>query len=390
MSRGAKRGLLGVIYLGFLSLGLPDGTLGVAWPQMHQTLALPIGLAGPLLLFVTLLAAGSSFASGGMERILGVGPMVMISCLLTAVGLALIGQAQNLSWLVVAAVPLGLGAGAVDAGLNGYVAKHYEARHMNWLHAFWGLGATLGPLVVASCLGSVEGWRSGYWWIAAIQLSFVAVFAVTLGWWRELPVRKIQAPGSEAMDGDEPVMGANSEAGVLSALVFTLYVGVEITFGLWIATSLVETRGATLGGAGFWGGAYFGSIALGRVLTGFVVERWGNRRVVSGGALVALVGAGLWLLPGPGWVGGLAVLLVGAGFAPIYPGMMHEVPRRFAPSAVQTMIGRQTSAAYVGGAVVPAGSGWLVQQWGAVGVSWLLLGGVLALIATIWRVNRLT
>ena len=144
MSDRASRLLLPVIYLGFISLGLPDGSLGVAWPQMHETLSLPIGLAGPLLLFGTLIGAGSSLNSARLIRRFTTGPVVMVSCALTGIGLLLIANAPAVGWLWLAAGVMGLGAGAVDAGLNGFVAKHYEGRHMSWLHACWGVGATGG------------------------------------------------------------------------------------------------------------------------------------------------------------------------------------------------------------------------------------------------------
>lgn len=385
------RYLLGVIYLGFFSLGLPDGTLGVAWPAMHEALGMAVGVAGPLLLWVTLLAAASSFASGALGRRFAVGPIVTVSCAMTGVGLLLISQAQGIGWLWGAALPLGLGAGAVDAGLNSYVAKHYEARHMNWLHAFWGVGATSGPLVIASCLGLTGGWRLGYVIIAGVQLSLVVLFAATLRWWDAVPERKA-VEVAQGEGGAEPVLGggANSAAGILSAVIFAIYVGVEITVGLWIATNLVEMRGASLVGAGYVATGYFGSIAMGRVGAGFLVGRWGNRRIIGVGVALALAGAGLFLVGDTVKVAGLGVLLMGWGFAPIYPGLMHEAPNRFAPDAVQTVIGRQTAAAYIGGALVPAFSGWMVQVGTVATVPWLAVGGVALMGLVIWRVDRLT
>jgi fucose permease len=391
MNARTGRYLLGVIYLGFFSLGLPDGTLGVAWPAMHGALGMAVGVAGPLLLWVTLLAAASSFASGALGRRFAVGPIVTVSCAMTGVGLLLISQAQGMGWLVVAALPLGLGAGAVDASLNSYVAKHYEARHMNWLHAFWGVGATSGPLVIASCLGMTDGWRMGYVIIAGVQLSLVVLFATTLRWWNEVPERiAVKVNPDDSGRASALLKGANSEAGNLSAAIFAIYVGVEITVGLWIATNLVETRGASLVGAGYIATGYFGAIALGRVSSGFVVGRWGNRRIIAGGVSLALGGAGLFLGGDSVTVAGLGILLMGLGFAPIYPGLMHEVPQRFKPDAVQTVIGRQTAAAYIGGALVPAFSGWLVQVGTVSMVPWLAVGGVALLGLVIWRMDRLT
>lgn len=181
-----------MIYLGFISLGLPDGALGVAWPQLHQTLALPIGLAGPLLLFGTLIGAGSSLNSARLIRMFSTGPVVMVSSALTGGGLLLIAHASNAGWLWVAAGLMGLGAGAVDAGLNGFVAKHYEGRHMSWLHACWGVGATGGPFILTAALATTnEGWRTGYLVIGGVQIALAIIFMITLPWWRKVPKRTL-------------------------------------------------------------------------------------------------------------------------------------------------------------------------------------------------------
>ncbi|HOG93326.1 MAG TPA: MFS transporter, partial [Opitutaceae bacterium] len=179
--------LLPVIYLGFVSLGLPDGTMGVAWPKMHRDLALPVGLAGVLMLWVTMLAAFSGFSSGAVLRRVKTGPVVLISCLLTGTALLMLAEARSIVWLLLAAVPLGLGAGSVDTALNGYVARHYTGRHMNWLHACWGIGATCGPLLMTRALASAAGWRGGYWIIGSIQLVLAAIFLCTLPLWSSQP-----------------------------------------------------------------------------------------------------------------------------------------------------------------------------------------------------------
>ena len=386
----ASRFLLPIIYLGFISLGLPDGTLGVAWPQMHQSLQLPIGLAGTLMLVVTVLSGLSSFSSGAILRRCQTGPVVLVSCTLTGSALLLISQAQNLGWLLLAAAPLGFGAGAVDTGLNSYVARHYSGRHMNWLHACWGIGATCGPLLMTNALSTRFGWRGGYATIAGIQLGLALIFLLTLRLWATQPAIPTTAGAPAAGQSRGGTLPANSAAGWLSAVVFVLYVAAELTAGLWAGTILVETRGLSVATAGLCTTVYYGAITGGRILVGFFVDRWGNRRLVTLGLGLALPGALLFTqAASPGWAAG-ALLLLGLGFAPIYPCLMHEVPRRFAPEAVLTVIGRQSGASYVGGAIFPAAAGWLAMQTSLACIPWLVVVGIGLMALTIHRLNRLT
>lgn len=385
----ATRWLLPIIYLGFVSLGLPDGTLGVAWPRMHVDLQLALGLAGPLMLWVTLFSAGSSFGSGRVIKRLGEGPVVMVSCVMTGGALLMISQAAAVGWLLLAALPLGLGAGAVDAGLNGYVARHYSGRHMNWLHACWGIGATFGPLAMAQVVELDGGWRLGYTLLGGAQLGLAVLFLVTLSWWKAVPERTAEEAAKQA-GGVLPTVPANSLAGWLSAGIFGVYVAIEMSAGLWLATYLVVERAVAVGPAGLAVSLYFGSITGGRIATGFVVDRWGNRRVVAGGTLLAIVGGVVLCLPVGLPVLMLAVLALGLGFAPIYPGLMHEVPKRFAPIAVQAVISRQIGAAYVGGALVPAAAGWIVQASGPLTVLAMVAVGAFLLAAMVRGLDRLT
>lgn len=389
MSSRASLFLLPVIYLGFISLGLPDGTFGVAWPRMHVTLQAAVGIAGTLALVGTLFSATSSFSSGRIIARFRTGPVVLVSCILTGSGMMLVAHAQNIGWLWAAAIPLGFGAGAVDTGLNGYVARHYSGRHMNWLHACWGIGATCGPLIMAHALGTESGWRGGFYTIAAVQLSLAVVFALTLRLWDAVPTRTEPAAAGQA-SGPVRTTPANSAAGWLSALIFAIYVAVEGTTGLWASSILVEAREIDVARAGFCATAFYGSITTGRILVGCVVDRWGNRRLVAFGVALALAGAVLFALTHTVGFAALALVMLGLGYAPVYPCLMHEVPRRFAPKAALVVIGRQSSAAYLGGALMPAAAGGLAQQVSLESITWTVVGGVLILAAAIWRLDRIT
>jgi MFS family permease len=379
--------LLGVVYLAFISLGLPDGALGVAWPRLHETLRLPIGMAGVLMFVVTLCSAASSFTSGRIIGRFGTGPVVLLSGLVTGTALILFSQARGLGWLLLAAVPLGFGAGAVDAGLNGFVARHYSGRHMNWLHACWGIGATTGPLIMAYAAGSALDWRGGYLILGALQLTLAVVFIFTLRLWEAVPLRPAEEHASEG--SGSPTLGANSTAGWLSGVIFAIYVTAEGTVGLWAGSILVEGRGIALRPAGQAVTAYYGALTLGRILVGFAVDRIGNRRLVRAGLAVALGGVVAFAFsPGfPGMV--LGLVLAGLGFAPVYPGLIHEVPRRFSPAAVQTVIGRQVCGAYVGLATLPPLLGALAQvSLEAVAPVVLVVAGLL--IGAVAWLDRLT
>lgn len=378
--------LLAVVYAGFVSLGLPDGTLGVAWPQAYPELNLPIGLAGTLLTTITSLGALSGFLSGRIVGRFGTGPVVLASCALTGSALLLVGRAEGAFALYFAAVPLGLGAGAVDAGLNGFVARHYSGRHMNWLHACWGVGATCGPLVMGASITAGLGWRWGYLALGSAQLALAAVFLGTLNLWK-------YAPKSHAdvghLDGLPTTAGwsANSAAGWLSAGIFAVYVAGEMTLGLWAGTVLVVAHGHSTQVAATGTALFFAGVTAGRIGVGFAVERMGNRRLVRSGGWLALIGALLFALGGATALAPFAMAILGLGLSPIYPGLMHEVPRRFATEAVQTVIGRQSGAAYLGAALVPAVAGALAATALNL-IPWLVAGAVAVLIVCIRILDR--
>lgn len=385
--------LLSIIYLAFISLGLPDSVLGVAWPAMRETLKLPLETVGLLTLVLTVLSAGSSFASGTLTNRFGTGPIVLASCLATGGALLAFSSAPPFVFLLLAALPLGLGAGGVDSSLNAYVAKHYSARHMNWLHSFWGVGATIGPMVMTAALGIGAGWQGGYLWIASVQLILAVLFFATLPLWKRN--ENLSEAHAEAENGPAGPLTARSSAAWISTVVYALYAAVEFSTGLWANTVLIDSRGLDPSTAGLWIAAYYGSIMGGRMAMGFLVHRWGNRRSVTLGLTLSLAGALLFFLPGIPAMGipelALAgLVLLGLGFAPVYPCLMHETPRRFTAQAAPVVIGRQVGAAYVGGALLPGLVGWTMARISLEVLAPVLVLVTLAMLFLIRRLNRLS
>ena len=382
--------LLVVIYAGFVSLGLPDGTLGVAWPEAYPELGLPVGIAGTLMTIITSLAALSGFLSGRVIARFGTGPVVLASCMLTGCALVTLSEAKGLAWLYGAGIPLGLGAGAVDAGLNGFVARHYSGRHMNWLHACWGIGASSGPLVMGWAIAAGHGWRGGYATLGVMQLALAMVFLATLSLWAAAPQQAAASPDDSGSGPPAPAVelhSAGSFVGWLSPALFAVYVAAEMTLGVWAGSTLVVARGYSAEVAAWGTALYFGGITVGRITTGFIVAQVGNRRCVHLGAWLALASA-LGFAMAPSVPIALTSLgLLGLGFAPLYPCLMHEVPKRFQADAVQTVIGRQSGGAYVGAALVPAAAGALAS-WSLNAIPWLVVAVVAILLVGVRELDR--
>jgi len=371
--------LLLTVYLAFVGLGLPDGVFGVAWPALRAELRVPLEVGGAVALVGGVCSVASSVASGWLLHHVGTARVVVVSFALTGgalVGIALVPSTPVLLCLM---VPLGCGAGAVDTALNHFVAHHYSSRQMSWLHCAWGLGATLGPASLSWCLASSAGWRSGYGLLAAAQLGLLAFLTATRGLFpREASAEVSAAPGQVL------VLGAGL-APWLGVGAFAAYTGAEAAVGLWAASLLVESRGASLSAAGMSVAVYYGAITGGRFVSGLVADRAGNRAMVRLGLAVAAAGAILLAWPAAPAAGLAGLGLLGAGFAPVYPCLMHETPRRFGAEFARTVIGMQVGAAYVGGPVLPLLLGLVAASYGLE----ILPAAVLALIAAVAAATEL-
>jgi fucose permease len=382
--------LLAIIYLAFISLGLPDSVVGVAWPAMRLSLEQPVAAAGLVTFTVTACTVVSSLANAAVLRRLGTGPVVVISGVLTGLGLLGFALSPSLAWVLVSAVPLGLGAGSVDAGLNHFVADHYSSRHMNWLHACWGVGATIGPLIMGAALLGAGGWQGGYMVLGTLQLALALLFLATLGLWRQAKAAST-ARGSPDADGRASRRQVPGWAAWLAPALFVVYATAEIGTGLWTASILVEGRGFDPSTAGLWVACFFGAITGGRFAIGLVSARLGNRRLVRLGLWTAIVGAGIFAIPGlPAFVSLAGLVLLGLGGAPIYPSLMHETTVRFAPVVARKVVGRQVAFAALGAAVGPACLGLLGAQVGLGAIMpAILLALALLLVLSAW-LDRVT
>jgi fucose permease len=353
--------LLVLIYIAFISLGLPDALLGAGWPVMQPDLGVPMGFAG----IVQFTCAGgtiiSSICSGRIIRRFGTGKTTAVSVLLTAIALFGYSLAPSFLWLVVAAIPLGLGAGSVDAGLNAFVAHHYQSRHMNWLHSFWGLGALAGPLMLASLLAKGMPWRSGYAGIAWFQSVLVLILFISIPLWKKVGREDGSDFPSTTQSGVHmSIASLVGIKGVPAALVtFFVYTGVESTMGLWCGSYLFQTRGLDASSAARWVSFYYASITFGRFITGFITFHVSNRNLIRIGSLIVFVGILLMLTPFSLPLSLVGVLLVGFGCAPVFPCMLHETPVRFGVTHAQDVMGLQMAAAYIGSSLFPPLFGFL-------------------------------
>ncbi|HPO44303.1 MAG TPA: MFS transporter [Spirochaetota bacterium] len=366
--------LLILIYFAFISLGLPDGVLGAGWPAMQSEFRIPYGLAG----LVHMVTAGgtivSSVSAGRVLRRFGTGKVAAFSVGLTAVALFGFSASPSFWWLILAAVPLGLGAGAVDAGLNAFVAAHYESRHMSWLHCFWGIGALSGPLVLSLFLSRGGSWRSGYLSIGILQFVLVGALALAMPLWAKVPGRDLgESPQNET--SPRPFSFLLKLRGVKWTLAtFLIYCGIESTMGLWGGSFLFKIKACDAASAARWVSMFYASITVGRFITGFVTYRLSNTALIRAGALTILAGVTLMLAPLslPFSLAGFA--FVGFGCAPIFPCMLHETPVKFGEKNAQVLMGIQMAVAYVGATFLPPIFGFVASATSLAILPAVLLG----------------
>lgn len=350
--------LLILTYFAFISLGLPDSLLGVSWPMIRQEWNMALDAAGLVALFLTGSTIISAFLSGHIIKKIGTGRVTFISCLMTGLSLLGFSFAPSYVWLLLLAIPLGFGAGSVDTALNNYVALHFKAHHMNWLHSFWGVGATLGPVIMSGVLASGSSWRYGYRYISYIQLMLALLLMVSLPLWKK-HASIVTNNDESSLDSSGPTPSTAKQSpfsipGVKYAfLIFLFYCSVEASVGLWGSTYLINSKGIAIETAAFWVAMYYGGITIGRFLSGFISFKFTNNQMITGGMIIVVIGTLLLLSPIPTHLLLIPLMLIGFGLSPIFPAMIHETPVRFGKEFSQIIIGYQMGFAYVGIATLP-------------------------------------
>ena len=351
-------------YAAFIALGMPDGLLGIAWPSIRADFGIPLDSLG-LLLFASVTGyTTSTFLSGVLVGRIGVGRLLAVSCALT--GAALVGYTLVPVWwmMVLLGVMAGLGAGAIDAGLNTYAAAHFRPGLVQWLHASYGIGITLGPIIMTLALTTLDSWRVGYRVVAGFQVLMALAFALTLPWWGNQQERAADdAQEKRLTDYKTPLAETIRRPRVwLSILLFFLYVGAEVSLGTWAYTLLTESRGIAPQMAGFWAGGYWATFTIGRILAGLFAHRLSIDTLVQGGLTLALLGAGLlWWNPFE-MANLLAVTLIGLAVAPIFPALISGTSQRVEARFAANTIGMQMAATGLGGAVIPSLVGVLARR----------------------------
>lgn len=356
---------LALIYLAFISLGLPDSLLGSSWPLMKVDYGVPVGNAGFISVIVSIGTIVSSLFSHRVIRRFGTGKVTVVSVTLTAIALLGFFLSPSFLWLLVCAVPLGFGAGAVDSGLNEFVAEHYEAKHMNWLHCSWGIGAMLGPILISTLTQSGHSWRSGYMSIAIIQLALIALLLFSLPMWR-----KYEKPGFDAQRTDMKASGKKqgtfaplqAKGAMFAMLTFFLYAAIENSMILWGASYLVNVKGMQPESAAGWISLFFLGITAGRMLSGFISIKQSNEVLIRVGSILIIAGVFIMLLPLPTLFTMAGLVIVGLGLAPIYPSMLHQTPIYFKNENAQAAMGLQMAFSYCGVTLMPPLFGQLFSR----------------------------
>ena len=348
--------LLPVVYLAFISLGLPDALLGSAWPSMYTELGASLSWAGIVSMIISVGTIVSALCSERLNLRLGTGGVTFLSVMLTAVALLGFSLSTSFWQLCLWAVPYGLGAGSVDAALNNYVALHYESRHMSWLHCMWGVGASIGPVIMGRALAGGT-WQGGYRTIALLQFALTAVLLLSLRLWK-----RPQANVEGADFKPHPIPELLRRPGVPQVLLcFFCYSALEATAGMWAASYCTLVRGIDAETAARWASLFYVGITIGRGVCGFLTMKISDQNMIRLGQ--ALIAAGVVLILAPLGQGTLfaGLITVGLGCAPIYPSIIHETPVNFGRDVSMSMTGLQMATAYVGSCLMPPLFGLLAQ-----------------------------
>ena len=343
--------LLPIIYLAFISLGLPDSLLGSAWPSLYPVLGVPVSSMGLLSMLTSLGTIVSSLQSDRLTRTFGTGRVTVFSTALTALALFGFSVSRSFWMLCLWAVPYGLGAGSIDAALNNYVALHYKSRHMSWLHCMWGVGTVISPVLMSHALSAGQGWSSGYRTVACLQTVIAAILFCSLPLWKgRAASADSPEPAAKALRLGEVfrIPGAKE---VMAC--FFCYCALETTAGNWASSYLTLTKGVPAETAAAFAGLFYTGITVGRALCGFITFKLNDTQMIRLGQGVLAAGVAALLLPAPHTLSLAGLVLIGVGCAPIYPSIIHSTPDHFGADRSQAVIGIQMASAYVGNLVMP-------------------------------------
>lgn len=384
----SKIGLILLAFIAFISLGLPDGLLGVAWPSIRNHFTLRLDALGVLLFASTAGYMTSSFLSGQIISKIGIGGTLAASCFLTGAGL--IGYTFAPFWwvMVLLGVVAGLGAGAIDAGLNTYVASNFGEGLMQWLHASYGVGVTLGPIIMTAGLTWFSSWQWGYRNVGTAQIILAACFLLTIAMWQQKPAAE-QQEELKLTDYETPIGETLRRPAVwMSLLLFFIYTGLEVSFGSWTYSLLTLSRNVSTEVAGLWAGSYWATFTIGRILAGLLTNKLGGKNLLVGGLITATLGAALlWWNPFS-TASIIAVSIIGFSLAPIFPGFMSGTALRVGDHHAANTIGMQISAAGFGAAVIPALAGVLAQNISLEAIP-VYLTGLFIVLLTLYALTSL-
>ncbi len=366
--------LLAIIYISFISLGLPDALLGGAWPTMHNEFGVPVSYAGIISMIICMGTIASSLMSERMTKRFGTGKVTAMSVALTAAALFGFSASKSFIMLCIIAVPYGLGAGGVDASINNYAAIHYASRHLSWLHCMWGIGASTGPYLLAAAM-TKGSWNLGYRWVAILQIILTAVLFLTLPLWKEEKsfgeisekTKPLSIKEVFAIPGAKEVMAA-----------FFCYCALESTAGLWASSYLVLEHGVSEETAAALATLFYTGITIGRGISGFVTYKLSDKNMIRLGQIIIAAGILLIILPFGGKTAMAGIVLVGLGCAPIYPCVIHSTPAHFGVDKSQAIVGVQMACAYIGSCFMPPLFGILANN-----VSVALFAPYMALILVV-------
>lgn len=343
--------LLVIIYLSFISLGLPDSLLGAAWPSMYQELNAPISYAGAISMIIAFGTIVSSLQSDRLTRRLGTGKVTAISVGMTALALFGFSISSSFWMLCLWAIPYGLGAGSVDAALNNYVALHYESRHMSWLHCMWGVGASVGPYIMGYVMTGGGSWNGGYRVIAILQIVLTMILVFSLPLWKSRPVL---ADGQEIQTKALSIREVFQIRGAKEVMIcFFCYCALEQTTGLWASSYLTLYKGVAADVAAAFASLFYVGITIGRALSGFLTMKFDDVRMIRMGECLIGLGVVIMVLPFGRELALAGFLIIGLGCAPIYPCVIHSTPAHFGAERSQAVIGIQMASAYVGTCLMP-------------------------------------